>query len=120
MIDQHDVDRALPQDHPVERQPAARTDGEAYLLERNVRLEQQAAVRGSGGEAEVATLKVEPDMVDPGIDRRDPLDRHTVRLTDPAPVGVEEAMPQIVDVIIAQRGKPGLRFLDRQGRTAPW
>lgn len=37
-----------------------------------------------------------------------------------APVGVEEAMPQIVDVLIGQKGTPGLRFLDRQARTAPW
>jgi NAD(P)-dependent dehydrogenase (short-subunit alcohol dehydrogenase family) len=37
-----------------------------------------------------------------------------------APVGVEEAMPRIVDVLIGQLGKPGLRFLDRQAQTVPW
>jgi NAD(P)-dependent dehydrogenase (short-subunit alcohol dehydrogenase family) len=37
-----------------------------------------------------------------------------------APVGVEEAMPQIVDVLIAQKGRPGLRFLDRRARVVPW
>jgi NAD(P)-dependent dehydrogenase (short-subunit alcohol dehydrogenase family) len=37
-----------------------------------------------------------------------------------APVGVEEAMPQIVDVLIDQNGKPGLRFIDRQARAVPW
>jgi len=37
-----------------------------------------------------------------------------------APFGVEEAMPQIVDVLIAQQDAPGLRFLDRQGQTVPW
>jgi len=37
-----------------------------------------------------------------------------------APVDVEEAMPQIVDVLIAQQGTPGLRFLDRRGQAAPW
>lgn len=37
-----------------------------------------------------------------------------------APFGVEEAMPQIVDVLIAQRDSPGLRYLDRNGRTVPW
>ncbi|HEV2364118.1 MAG TPA: SDR family NAD(P)-dependent oxidoreductase [Caulobacteraceae bacterium] len=37
-----------------------------------------------------------------------------------APFGVEEAMPQIVDVLIAQRGSPGLRYLDRHGKTVPW
>lgn len=37
-----------------------------------------------------------------------------------APVGVEEAMPQIVDLLLAQRGRGGLRFLDRKGQTVPW
>jgi NAD(P)-dependent dehydrogenase (short-subunit alcohol dehydrogenase family) len=37
-----------------------------------------------------------------------------------APVSVEEATPQIVDVLIAQQGTPGLRFLDRNGRVAAW
>lgn len=37
-----------------------------------------------------------------------------------APFSVEDAMPQIVDTLIAQRGSPGLRYLDRHGRTVPW
>lgn len=37
-----------------------------------------------------------------------------------APFGVEDAMPQIVDVLIAQQDTPGLRFLDRHGKTVPW
>ncbi len=37
-----------------------------------------------------------------------------------APFGVEDAMPQIVDVLIAQRGSHGLRYLDRHGQTVPW
>jgi len=37
-----------------------------------------------------------------------------------APFGVEDAMPQIVDVLIAQRGRPGLRYLDRNGKAVPW
>lgn len=37
-----------------------------------------------------------------------------------APVGPDEAIPQVVDVLLAQRGKPGLRYLDREGRTVPW
>ncbi len=37
-----------------------------------------------------------------------------------APFGVEETVPQIVDVLIAQQEKPGLRFLDRTGQTVPW
>ena len=39
---------------------------------------------------------------------------------DRAPVGVEEAMPQIADVLIAQQDAPGLRYLDRQGKPVPW
>ena len=37
-----------------------------------------------------------------------------------APFTVEEAMPQIVDVLIAQQGVAGLRYIDRNGRTVPW
>jgi NAD(P)-dependent dehydrogenase (short-subunit alcohol dehydrogenase family) len=37
-----------------------------------------------------------------------------------APVGVEEAMPQIADVLIAQQDTPGLRYLDRNGKRVPW
>jgi NAD(P)-dependent dehydrogenase (short-subunit alcohol dehydrogenase family) len=37
-----------------------------------------------------------------------------------APFGVEEAMPRIADVLIAQQGSPGLRYLDRHGQTVPW
>jgi NAD(P)-dependent dehydrogenase (short-subunit alcohol dehydrogenase family) len=37
-----------------------------------------------------------------------------------APFGVEDAMPQIVDVLIAQQGVPGLRYLDRHGQALPW
>lgn len=37
-----------------------------------------------------------------------------------APFGVEDAMPQIVDVLVAQQGMPGLRYLDRHGQAVPW
>jgi NAD(P)-dependent dehydrogenase (short-subunit alcohol dehydrogenase family) len=37
-----------------------------------------------------------------------------------APVSVEDAMPQIVDTLMAQMGAAGLRFLDRGGRAVPW
>ncbi|MGZ3402450.1 MAG: SDR family NAD(P)-dependent oxidoreductase [Phenylobacterium sp.] len=37
-----------------------------------------------------------------------------------APAGVEDAMPQIVDVLIAQQDVAGLRYLDRNGRAVPW
>jgi NAD(P)-dependent dehydrogenase (short-subunit alcohol dehydrogenase family) len=37
-----------------------------------------------------------------------------------APFSVEESIPVLVDTIEAQRGKPGLQYIDRQGRTVPW
>lgn len=37
-----------------------------------------------------------------------------------APVGVEEAMPEIADVLVAQQDTPGLRYLDRRGQPVPW
>ena len=37
-----------------------------------------------------------------------------------APFGIEDAIPKVVDVLLGQQGKPGLQFLDRDGRTVPW
>jgi NAD(P)-dependent dehydrogenase (short-subunit alcohol dehydrogenase family) len=37
-----------------------------------------------------------------------------------APLGIEDSIPFVVDVLIAQQGKPGLRYLDRHGATVPW
>jgi NAD(P)-dependent dehydrogenase (short-subunit alcohol dehydrogenase family) len=37
-----------------------------------------------------------------------------------APFGMEETVPQIVTMLLAQQGKPGLQYLDREGRTVPW
>ena len=37
-----------------------------------------------------------------------------------APFGVEEAMPRIVDVLIAKQDAPGLHYVDRHGQTVPW
>lgn len=33
---------------------------------------------------------------------------------------IEEAIPRIVDTIVAQAGKPGLQFLDQFGKPVPW
>ena len=33
---------------------------------------------------------------------------------------VEESIPKIVDVLLSQQGRPGLRYLDRDGNTVPW
>ncbi|HJW39606.1 MAG TPA: SDR family oxidoreductase [Rhizomicrobium sp.] len=37
-----------------------------------------------------------------------------------APFGIEEAIPKVVNVLLSQQGKPGLQFLDSEGRTVPW
>ncbi|MDR3489546.1 MAG: hypothetical protein P4M05_32230 [Bradyrhizobium sp.] len=37
-----------------------------------------------------------------------------------APFSVEDAIPKVVDVLLSQRDKLGLQFLDREGRTVPW
>lgn len=37
-----------------------------------------------------------------------------------APFGIEETVPQIVTTLLAQQGKPGLHYLDREGRTVRW
>lgn len=37
-----------------------------------------------------------------------------------APFSVEESIPKLVDVIVAQQGKPGLEYLDRGGNTVRW
>lgn len=37
-----------------------------------------------------------------------------------APFTLEETVPQIVAMLIGEMGKPGLRFLDREGKAVPW
>jgi NAD(P)-dependent dehydrogenase (short-subunit alcohol dehydrogenase family) len=37
-----------------------------------------------------------------------------------APLSISESIPGLVDVMLSQRGTPGLQFLDRLGRTVPW
>jgi NAD(P)-dependent dehydrogenase (short-subunit alcohol dehydrogenase family) len=37
-----------------------------------------------------------------------------------APFGLEESVPKLVDVLLSQCGKPGLRYVDREGRSVPW
>ncbi len=37
-----------------------------------------------------------------------------------APFSIEEAIPKIVDVLVSQQGRPGLRYLDRDGNAVPW
>jgi NAD(P)-dependent dehydrogenase (short-subunit alcohol dehydrogenase family) len=35
-------------------------------------------------------------------------------------LSIDESIPSLVDTIEAQRGTPGLQFLDYRGRTVPW
>ncbi|HEY8129108.1 MAG TPA: SDR family NAD(P)-dependent oxidoreductase [Hyphomicrobium sp.] len=37
-----------------------------------------------------------------------------------APLEIDESIPRVVDTIMTQSGKPGLRYLDYQGRTVRW
>ncbi len=37
-----------------------------------------------------------------------------------APVSMEDAMPKVVNALLAQQGKPGLQYLDRDGNAVPW
>jgi NAD(P)-dependent dehydrogenase (short-subunit alcohol dehydrogenase family) len=37
-----------------------------------------------------------------------------------APFTIEETIPVLVNLILAERGTPGLRYLDRFGKTVPW
>ncbi len=37
-----------------------------------------------------------------------------------APFSLEQTVPEIVDRILEQRGRPGLRYVDRLGATVPW
>jgi NAD(P)-dependent dehydrogenase (short-subunit alcohol dehydrogenase family) len=37
-----------------------------------------------------------------------------------APYTMEEAVPALVDLLIAKRARPGLQYLDRDGRDVPW
>jgi NAD(P)-dependent dehydrogenase (short-subunit alcohol dehydrogenase family) len=39
---------------------------------------------------------------------------------DDAPYTVEESIPLILDVIQNKRSRPGLEYLDRDGKTVPW
>lgn len=37
-----------------------------------------------------------------------------------APLAIEDSIPKVVDVLLAQKGRPGLRYLDRNGEIVPW
>jgi NAD(P)-dependent dehydrogenase (short-subunit alcohol dehydrogenase family) len=35
-------------------------------------------------------------------------------------LSIEESIPNLVNVLLSKRGKPGLEYLDYLGRTVPW
>ncbi|URL60111.1 SDR family NAD(P)-dependent oxidoreductase [Luteibacter flocculans] len=37
-----------------------------------------------------------------------------------APLTIEDSIPRLVQVLLAKRDRPGLEYLDYQGRTVPW
>jgi NAD(P)-dependent dehydrogenase (short-subunit alcohol dehydrogenase family) len=37
-----------------------------------------------------------------------------------APFTIEESVPNVVNVLLAKRARPGLEYLDRFGQTVPW
>ncbi|MCG7115691.1 SDR family oxidoreductase [Pseudomonas aeruginosa] len=37
-----------------------------------------------------------------------------------APLTIEESIPDIVNVLLSKRERPGLEYLDRMGRAVPW
>lgn len=37
-----------------------------------------------------------------------------------APLAIQDSIPSLVNVMLAQKGTPGLRYLDRFGRAVPW
>ena len=37
-----------------------------------------------------------------------------------ARLGIEDSVPNLVDVLLAKRGRPGLQYLDYLGQTVPW
>ncbi len=37
-----------------------------------------------------------------------------------ATFSMEETIPELVDTLVAQQGTPGLRFIDRHGKSVPW
>jgi hypothetical protein len=40
--------------------------------------------------------------------------------TSAATLSVEESIPLVVETVERSRGRAGLRFIDRNGRTLPW
>jgi NAD(P)-dependent dehydrogenase (short-subunit alcohol dehydrogenase family) len=37
-----------------------------------------------------------------------------------APLSIQDSIPNLVNVLLSKQGRPGLEYLDYQGRTVPW
>jgi NAD(P)-dependent dehydrogenase (short-subunit alcohol dehydrogenase family) len=78
-----------------------------------------------------SSSKAALNMLMKGLAARRPDDRRALLLVAPgwvrtemggsdALLSVEESIPLVVDMLEANRGKPGLRYLDRFNQPLPW
>jgi NAD(P)-dependent dehydrogenase (short-subunit alcohol dehydrogenase family) len=85
----------------------------------------------NGGWQLYSSSKAALNMLMKGYAAKNADDGHTLLLVAPgwvrtemgggdATLSVEESIPLVVDMIEANRGRPGLRFVDRFDRTLPW
>jgi NAD(P)-dependent dehydrogenase (short-subunit alcohol dehydrogenase family) len=84
-----------------------------------------------GGWQLYASSKAALNMLMKGYAAKHAKDAHVLLLVAPgwvrtemggsdALLSVEESIPRVVDMVEANRGKPGLRYLDRFNRVLPW
>ncbi|GGE16340.1 short-chain dehydrogenase [Aureimonas endophytica] len=85
----------------------------------------------SGGWQLYSSSKAALNMLMKGYAAKNADDGHTLLLVAPgwvrtemgggdATLSVEESIPLVVDMIEANRGRPGLRYVDRFDETLPW
>ncbi|WP_062018343.1 SDR family NAD(P)-dependent oxidoreductase [Aureimonas sp. AU4] len=85
----------------------------------------------SGGWQLYSSSKAALNMLMKGYAAKNSDDGHTLLLVAPgwvrtemgggdATLSVEESIPLVVDMIEANRGRPGLRYVDRFDETLPW
>lgn len=85
----------------------------------------------NGGWQLYSSSKAALNMLMKGYAAKNAGDRHTLLLVAPgwvrtdmggsdAALSIEESIPLVVDTIEANRGKPGLRYLDRFNKNLPW
>ena len=85
----------------------------------------------NGGWQLYSSSKAALNMLMKGYATKNAGDRHTLLLVAPgwvrtdmggsdASLSIQESIPLVVDMIEANRGTPGLRYLDRFNRNLPW